>query len=177
MDRWHIALIEPQSEQIASRALRARGYDAYWPKFPKKTRKRYGVHELRMRPMFPGYMFVNESIRGWDGLRTAPGVRIGQSLLIDPGTGRLAVLPTGEIERIGETEKRLIDQIINPPPRSLPYGVGDTVRVTGGVFSGFYATIETLDDEERIALLMDIFGRKSRVFASHEHLSALPSVS
>jgi transcription antitermination factor NusG len=45
------------------------------------------------------------------------------------------------------------------------------VRVTDGAFVGFYANIETLDDEERIALLMDIFGRPTRVYASHDQLA------
>ena len=170
MDRWHIALIEPQSEQIASRVLRSRGYDAYWPKFPKKVRKGHGAIKIQMRPMFPGYMFVNESPQGWFWLHNAPGVRTNGGLLkTEDG---YAVLPQGEIDRILETESTLINQIVNVR-KYTPFAVGDTVRVTGGAFAGRYATIETLDDHQRIALLMDIFGRKSRVFAASEHLSPL----
>jgi len=110
---------------------------------------------------FPASDFIDNAIRTYG------------SLLIDSATARLAVLPAGEIDRIAEAERRLIHQILNPPPRELPYQVGDPVRVTGGAFAGFYANIETLDDEERIALLMDIFGRQTRIFASHEHLAAI----
>src|SRR5882757_4837726 len=133
VERWHIALIEPQSEAIACRILRARGYEIYYPALPKAVHKSYGVHRMTMRPMFPGYMFVNESPRGWEWLRTAPGVRTFNCLLMI--NGRYAVLPCGEIGRIAEKEKQLITQIVNPPPRELPYGVGDTVRVTGGPFA------------------------------------------
>lgn len=172
MDRWHVALIEPQSEQIASRVLRARGYEVYHPTFPKP--RRWGgvgskAIKMMMRPMFPGYLFVNESVQGWHWLRSTPGVRKSTSLLMINDT--YAVLPEGEIQRIAETQKRLVNQIVNAK-KYTPFAVGDIVRVTGGPFAGFYATIETLDDHERIALLMDIFRRKSRVFASHNQIAA-----
>jgi len=183
VERWHIAMMEPYATGLserddgwdanACRILRRRGYEVYYPAFPKKTHTTHRVMRMIMRPMFPGYLFVNESAIGWDWLRTTPGIRTYGSLLIDSATARLAVLPPGEIDRIAEAERRLIHQILNPPPRELPYEVGDTVRVTGGAFAGFYANIETLDDEERIALLMDIFGAPRRVFASHEHLAAI----
>src|SRR5262252_4040113 len=100
-ERWHIALIEPQSERMAAHVLRARGYDVYYPAFPKKTEPYYGVTRILMKPMFPGYMFVNESLKGWDLLRTTPGVRTTKPFLIV--NGRIAILPEGEIERIAET--------------------------------------------------------------------------
>jgi transcription antitermination factor NusG len=186
--RWHIAMMEPQRTGLretdgiwdanACRILRARGYEVYYPAFPKSVNwGGVGSRAVRMvmRAMFPGYVLVNESARGWDGLRTTPGIRTYGSLLIDTATGRLAVLPPGEIDRIMATESRLRDQILNPQPRELPYKVGDRVKFTGGAFAESkdpYATIETLDDEERIALLKDIFGRPTRVYSSHEHLAA-----
>jgi len=169
-DRWHIALIEPQRERISCHVLRQRGYEVYYPAFPKKTTRGQGAIRTEMRPFFPGYMFVNQSPRGWEWLRTAPGVRTFNSLLMI--NGRYAILPDGEIQRIAEKEEGLIHQILHPPPRTLPYAVGDQVKVIDGPFGGWLATIETLDDEERISLLMDIFGRESRVFASHTQLAA-----
>lgn len=186
VERWHIAMMEPYATGLserddgwdanACRILRRRGYEVYYPAFPKKTHTTHRVMRMIMRPMFPGYLFVNESAIGWDWLRTTPGIRTYQSLLIDSATGRLAVLPSGEIDRIMAAETRLKDQILNPPPRELPFKVGDRVMFTGGAFAESkdpYATIETLDDEERIALLKDIFGAPRRVFASHEHLAAI----
>jgi len=186
VERWHIAMMEPYATGLserddgwdanACRILRWRGYEVYYPAFPKKTHTTHRVTRTIMRPMFPGYVFVNESASGWHWLRTTPGIRTYGSLLIDSATARLAVLPLGEIDRILAAEKRLIHQILNPPPPELPYKVGDRVRVADERFAGCadpYGTIETLDEEERIAVLINIFGRPTRAYVSHEHLAAL----
>jgi transcriptional antiterminator RfaH len=181
---WHIALIEPRATQLTQddqgewasntqRILRNRGFEVYYPAFPVNTHKAHRVIRRIMRPMFPGYLFVKVSLHGWgwEALRTAPGIRTFHSLFMI--NNRYAVLPPGEIEKIAAKEKELMDQFVKPPPKELPYKVGDQVRVVGGAFEDRYAMIETLDDQERIALLLDIFGRPTRVFASHEQLAAL----
>lgn len=181
MERWHIALLEPRAFGLTrddhgewasntQRILRNRGYEVCYPGLPAKFTRGQGAVEMKMRPMFPGYLFVNEPAQGWELLRTTPGVRTFHSLLMI--NGRYAVLPIGEIYRINARAEELIDQILNPPPRELPFGIGDTVKVIDGAFSGWLAKIETLDDDERIALLMDIFGRQTRVYASWSQLAA-----
>jgi transcriptional antiterminator RfaH len=178
---WHIVLFEPRANCMTqdddgewastpTRILRARGYEIFYPAFPRKTERHYGITRMTMRPMFPGYGFVCESPRGWEALRTTPGVRTINSLLMI--NGRFAVLPEGEIDRIAAKQNQLIHEALNPAPVELDYGVGDTVRVTAGAFQDRYAKIEALDDQERIALLMDIFGRPTRVYASHDQLAA-----
>lgn len=180
---WHIALLEPYAfplrldehdlwENRVARVLRTRGYEAYYPGIPRQTHKNHRVPRMGMEPMFPGYMLVKEGTDGWgwEALRTTPGIR-HQSLLINPASGKLAVLPDEEFWRIAEIELRRIDQMLNPPKRQFPYKVGDRIKVTGGAFAGYYAKIEELDGDERVALLMNIFGRESRVYASHEQLA------
>jgi len=173
--RWHVALMEPRAARLTQdaegkwgstpeRVLRARGYEVYYPALPQNVHKSYGTIKLMMRPMFPGYMFVNQSSSGWEALRTTPGMRTVDSLLMVDG--HFAVLPDGEIDRIAAKEREL------SAPK-LPYNVGDTVQVVDGPWRGLYGEIETLDDASRIALLMDIFRRKVRVFTTHEHLSAI----
>lgn len=171
MTQWHIALIEPQAENLASQALRARGYEPYYPSFPKTIQRGRGHSRITMRPMFPGYIFVVQPSHGWERLRTAPGVRVTHSLLMI--NGAFAKLPSTEIDKILIAERELCSDIAKPKIEKLPYGVGDTVRLTEGVWMGFTAQIVTLDDAERIGLLMSLFGRESRVIASHEHLAAL----
>ena len=179
--KWHVALMEPRAARLSqgaegewgsapARALRARGYEVYYPAFPQKVNKSYNVIKLVMRPMFPGYMFVNQSLKGWEALRTTPGMRAVNTLLMVDG--HLAVLPDGEIDRIAAKERELLSRAISPQT-VLPYEVGDTVRIVDGPWQGFYGEIENLDDSGRITLLMDIFRRKARVFTSHKHLSAI----
>lgn len=183
---WHIAMLQPQATQFSldehdlwesrvARILRARGYQVYYPGIPRTTHQRHRLPRIALAPMFPGYLFVRSHPRGWDMLRTTPGIRLGQSLLINPATGRLAVLSDDEFWRIAEIELIKMDQALNPPKKELPYKIGDRVRVTGGPFEGRWANIETLDDNERIGLLLDIFGRQTRVLASPDWLAPAPA--
>lgn len=167
MASWHIALIEPQAERLAASALRARDYEVYYPSFPKEIHKSYGHTRTVMRPMFPGYMFVNQHYQGWGRLKDAPGIRVSHSLLMI--NGNYAVVPSIEFQRMLYAEQALCHQIVeaNKPHK---YEVGEIVRIKDGGLAQFIAEIETLDDDGRIGLLMSIFGRSSRIHTTAAHL-------
>src|SRR5215475_15911487 len=89
--RWHVALMEPRAARLAQdaegkwgstpeRVLRARGYEVYYPAFPK-AQKRYGLIELKMYALFPGYIFVTAAPHGWEALRMTPGMHTFSPLL------------------------------------------------------------------------------------------------
>lgn len=170
---WHIALAESNREALAVAALRGRQYEVYCPWLPKKTHRTHRVVRTIMRPMFPGYIFVNEAPFGWEPLRITPGIRVTKSLMMV--SGHYAVLGDAVIQAIAAKEGEEFARIANPKPKTLPYKAGDVVKIVDGPFKGFFAKIETLDDEARIALLMSLLGRESRVFATHEHLAPIGS--
>jgi transcriptional antiterminator RfaH len=171
---WHIALIEPQAERIASEALRNRGYEVYYPAFPKQITHRGQTKRITMRPMFPGYMFANDAGgKGWGQLRPmakapgVPGVRASNPLLLI--NGRYAILSNAIIEEIMIVEQRLNHRILDDQ-KGTQFHVGQSVRIKDGPFAGFFAVIEALDDDQRIVLLMDLLRRESRVISSPSHL-------
>jgi transcriptional antiterminator RfaH len=47
---------------------------------------------------------------------------------------------------------------------------GDQVNVLKGPFANFIATIETYDTDQRIYILMDLMGRKTRIQAAVKDL-------
>lgn len=171
-NRWHIALTEPQRERTATVNLMAWGYEVYCPTFRKVAGSGGGGAKRQVdRPLFPGYLFVRESPDGWTSLRHASGIRQVHSLLMI--NGDYAMLPEDEVLAVRAVEDRLMYQWLNPDARVPRLHVGDRVQVTEGALTGRYARIETLDDDERIGLLMSIFGREARVFASPEQLAAI----
>ena len=52
------------------------------------------------------------------------------------------------------------DGILLPPPTLR---VGDTVELTAGPFSEFVATVEKVDPDKRVWVLLDLMGRRTRV--------------
>jgi transcription antitermination factor NusG len=120
---------------------------------------------IASRALFPGIVFVHfpdeeaeakgfEKLRGWPGFINM--LRSG-----NPRTG-----PWGEIEAIGI--RTLMEQELQLSTASkklkMPYAVGDRVQLTGtNPFAGFRAMIEEVAPNERITMLLDVFGRKTRM--------------
>jgi transcriptional antiterminator RfaH len=50
---------------------------------------------------------------------------------------------------------------------------GDTVRIIDGVFSACLGLFEGMADRERVAVLLDLMGRKVRVVMGEEMLAAV----
>lgn len=167
---WHIAMLEPRAMQFsldehdlweskAARFATARGYECYYPGLPRRTHVRHRVPRTSMTPMFPGYMFVRRTLaHDWEALRNTPGVRTGRCLLINPATGSLAILSDEAFWAIVTTEEQLREAMLNPPPRKLPYAVGDRVVVTDGPFENLLGKVVSLDSEARIAILLELSG-------------------
>ena len=54
------------------------------------------------------------------------------------------------------------------PPKSL--NEGDRVEVLTGPFANFIATVDTIDPKQRIWVLMDFWGKKTRMQVSTDQL-------
>jgi transcriptional antiterminator RfaH len=81
-----------------------------------------------------------------------------------------APIPSGVIQAIKarEDEHGLIGL-----PRKPQFGPGDTVRIIDGVFSSCLGLFEGMADRQRVAVLLDLLGRKVRVFMDEEAVAAV----
>lgn len=168
MSSWHIALTEPGADRNAMIALRNRGYDVYRPIIPVFVKQGRGKLKTDWRSMFPGYLFVMDvRIGSWERLRNAPGIRYGRH-----GDDKAFLRVNGIAATIDEDHPHF--QRIRRKEIELStegrFKVGDTVRVEEGPLAGLWGTIQTLDDTERVCLLMSLFGRESRVTIESSHL-------
>ena len=174
MNHWHIALTEDSRYDLdTAEALRDRGYLVYNPRCPRKVYWGRNRYVRRVRAMFPGYLFVDEPVgQNWRRLETCPGIRPKNSLLHN-GEG-YRILPSGSYEEIRKTEislMRQIDENSAPPP----FPVGSEVFIQSGPFAGYFARVGDLDDTAAVGLLLDIFGRESRVPMPANWLTAASS--
>jgi transcription antitermination factor NusG len=173
-ERWHIAFAQPQCEAKALAHLPP-CITPYLPKFFEKRKGRCGRMITVEKPMFPGYLFVRFGLHtpGWQRIFASPGLRPINTLMVI--NGHYASPSETEMAIVGRKENDLRMQD-NLPQKLLPFHIGDTVRIEEGSFIGFSAEIETilhLDEGARIGLLMEMFGRVTRVHLPAEHLSPI----
>jgi transcriptional antiterminator RfaH len=154
--RWYLAQTQPRAECKASVNLRRQGFEIYLPRYLKQRRHARRVEPV-MAPLFPGYLFVAIDINAqrWLSIDSTFGV----TRLVRDGD-RPAVVPLAIITalRCREDAKGLV--VLDHRPRFSP---GDKVRVLGGAFRDCYGLYEGMSSGERVAILLDLLGRKVRV--------------
>lgn len=170
--RWHVLLCDPMRELVASKRLRRMGLDCYVPTITRTTtgRSRNGATRKPrevVRSMFPGYLFLAlNSAWSFGELYRVPGLRTGEQRTTSPFlriNGAPATISDDSIELIRNVEAAIADPT---NPIGAPFKVGDAVQMTTGPFEGKLMRVVEMSDSKRIELLMDMLGRKVRVFAA-----------
>ena len=117
---------------------------------------RNGKKVVKERTYLPGYVLVEAALVGEVAhrLRNTPNVLGFLGGLDNPTPLRQA-----EVNRILGTVDELQDITEDT---SIPYEVGETVKVTEGPFSGFNGIIEEVNTEKKkLKVMVKIFGRKT----------------
>lgn len=151
---WFLAQLKPNGASIAERNLRRQGFRIFVPR-QQETRRARGRFITRLRPLFPGYIFVALDLvqGGWRAVNSTCGI----SRLVCFGREPAAV------------PADIIDQLMlhydgtdgQPPPKQ--FKPGDRVTLTGGPFTEFVATIESIAPDQRLYLLMELMGAQTRI--------------
>lgn len=155
LQMWAVVNTQPHREHAACEHLTRQAFEVYFPKVRRRVTHARRT-QLAVRPLFPGYVFVNvrANANHWRPIRSTIGVRrvvsFGEHLaLLDPGL-------------ISGLRSREVDGVIARPAviRPLtPYVVGQDVRMNGGPLDGMIATILSLDEKDRLTVLMNMLQR------------------
>lgn len=176
--RWHIVHCVGKSDRHVVDWLKRLELETYYPgvremrAVPKKElsqkQRKSGVKVMRPQvvPLFPRYMFVRFDMgkNGWRDMFRIAGV--GGMVC----HGEMPVwVPDGLIDDI--RGKEVDGAVPGKTPAHLIFKVGEEVRVSGGPFASFLgvvdrlptAAIEEIDPDDRIKVVIDIFGRSTSV--------------
>jgi transcriptional antiterminator NusG len=119
---------------------------------------RNGKKISKERNFFPGYVLIEAALVGEVAhtLRNIPNV-IG--FLGDTKGGDPVPMRQNEVNRILGRVDELAE---NDEEISVPFVVGETVKVVDGPFNGFNGTIEGINEEKKkLQVMVKIFGRKT----------------
>jgi len=137
----------PRSERRARLHLEGQGFRTYLPEITKTVRHARQLRTVRA-PLFTRYLFLILDLGRdrWLSVRSTYGV---SSLFVCDGRP-LPVSP-GIVETIIEYSERG-----NPLCERLR--VGQTVRILSGAFADFVGTLERLDNNGRVQILLELMG-------------------
>jgi transcriptional antiterminator RfaH len=163
--RWFVAHTQPQAEAKATAHLNRQGFEIYFPRYLKRRRHARRI-ETVAAPLFPRYLFVavDLSAQRWRSIYSTVGV----SRLVCSGDDPSAV-PDGIVEALKSRED--VDGFIKLDFRP-PFRPGDRIRVLDGAFATCLGLFEGMAERERIAILLDLLGRKVRVVLDADLVAA-----
>jgi transcriptional antiterminator RfaH len=163
--RWFVAHTHPHAEAKAMAHLDRQGFEIYFPRYLRKRRHARRI-ETVAAPLFPRYLFVaiDLNMQRWRSICSTVGV----SRLVCNGDDPTPV-PIGIVEALRTREDVGGFIKLDWRPR---FRAGDKVRVLDGAFSSCLGLFEGMAERERIAILLDLLGRKVRVVLDADLIAA-----
>jgi transcriptional antiterminator RfaH len=162
---WYVVETHPHAEAKAEAHLRRQGFQTYLPRYRKK-RSHARRCDIILAPLFPRYLFVamDTARQRWRAVQSTLGVARLVAFGDAPAPMRESVI---EQIRGREADDGLI---CFPPPATFAHG--DAVRVANGPLESCLGFFESITDSERVAVLLDILGRKTRVILHPSSVAA-----
>ncbi len=156
MPNWYVAQTRHLSEARAAHELEAQGMKVFLPRHLKRHSHARKV-TWKPAPLFPGYLFVSfdPAVQRW---RSVNGT-LGVARLVAGKDGPTA-LAVGIVEKL--MARRDGAGYITLPKRPV-LRPGEPVRITQGSFENSLGLFEDFTDRDRVAVLLELLGRKVRV--------------
>lgn len=151
MGKWVVVNTHPHRENLAIENLVRQQFFVYCPQIRKRVTHARRSQDV-LRPLFPSYLFVQIK-ESWRSILSTLGVRS----LVMCGE-ELSYLDDGFVQNL---KAREVDGVIARPEE--PYRIGQQVRLAGGAFDGLVATILSLNDKDRLFVLLEMLNRPVKV--------------
>jgi len=161
---WYAIQAKPGREDLAAHSISRMGLEVFLPKM-KLQRPCWGVLQMMVRPLFPGYLFA----------RFCPARYLH---LIKYARGIRRVVSCGEVvlpveEQIIQTIQMRLHGAREPWSQPRHFRAGDQVRVEEGCLQGLIGIFERdLSDQERVVILLEAIEYQARVSIEKRYLKS-----
>lgn len=149
---WYVVHCKPNSEKTALLNLKNQGFFPFLP-LQKVTFRKGAAFQTKLRPLFPGYMFVAQkpTSSNWHKINNTRGVVRLVTLTAEP-TPVPPIIMNQIFARCDMNDVYQQNSDINS---------GDYVKITQGPLAGAIGEIIKIDPDKRVHLLFDFMGQKS----------------
>jgi transcriptional antiterminator RfaH len=153
---WYVVQTQINAEARAARNLVRQGFEIYLPRYLKRRSHARKIEKVAS-PLFPRYMFVQIDMvtQGWRSIQSTFGV--SHLVLRGADPARVAIDVIGSLKAL-EDDGGYIKLEQRPK-----FALGEKVRILDGVFAENLGLFDGMADSDRIAILLDLLGRKVRV--------------
>src|SRR5450631_3097649 len=162
---WYVAQTHVHAESKATLHLGRQGFEVYLPRYLKQRRHARRVDTVAA-PLFPRYLFVSVDLatQRWHSIRSTVGI----TRLVTNGDVP-AIVPQAIIDGLRLREDA--DGFVQLERRAR-FASGDKVRVLEGAFCDYLGLFEGVSGQDRVAILLDLLGRKVRVLLDMDLIDA-----
>jgi len=159
---WFILQFKSNSHHLAAKNLNRQGFETFLP-LHDTTSRRLSRFINTSKPLFPGYMFIrfDKAESDWHKINNTYGV----SRLITFNS-HLKSIPTKFVDSLMKRYD-LSGKLL--PIKKLKEG--DQVTILKGPFANFIASVEKYEADQRIWILMDLMGRKTKIQTPSDNLT------
>jgi transcriptional antiterminator RfaH len=156
IDEWYVVQTQVNAEARAARNLVRQGFQIYLPRYLKRRSHARKIEKIAA-PLFPRYLFVriDMATQRWRSIQSTFGV----SRLVCNGPDP-AVVAQQVLSSLKAREDESGFVRLDHCPK---FALGEKVRVLAGIFSENLGLFDGLADRDRVAILLDLLGRKVRV--------------
>jgi transcriptional antiterminator RfaH len=163
--RWYAVHTQAHAERRAIEHLSRQGFRTYLPRYLRRRRHARRV-ETVAAPLFPRYLFVTVDLatQRWRSIQSTVGV----SRLVCNGDDPSPV-PDSVVTALRARED---DRGFIQFDERRRFAQGDRIQVLDGAFCDCFGLFERMTDDERVAVLLDLLGRKVRVVMDFDCVAA-----
>ncbi len=161
---WCAVQVKRNCFRKAEQALAQQQIAVFCPK-QRGEMRRFGKQVAQASLLFPGYFFVaiDEANPQWRAVANTVGV----SRIVMKNPGVPARMPAPLLDGL---MRRCDAGGFLLPPSEIQ--AGDNVRISSGPFSQFIATVERVEPERRVWVLLDLLGSERPVEVRLDDLAA-----
>jgi transcriptional antiterminator RfaH len=165
LDAWYVVQTQVNAEAKAARNLVRQDFEVYLPRYLKRRSHARKVEKIAA-PLFPRYLFVriDMATQRWRSIQSTFGVSHLVCNGPDPAPVAQQILSSLKAR---EDAKGYVKLDLRPN-----FALGTKVRVLAGAFAENLGLFDGQADRDRIAILLDLLGRKVRVSIEADMVAA-----
>jgi len=158
---WFILQFKSNSHHQANKNLNQQGFETFLP-LNNTTSRNASRFTNANRPLFPGYMFItfDRTDSKWHKINNTYGV--SRLVTFNSTLKSIPDIFVNNLMKRYDLSGNLL------PIKKL--NKGDQVKIFKGPFANFAATVEKYEDDQRIWILIDLMGRKTKIHTSSDGL-------